>query len=139
MALKASRSPAAPAEIHSNYFGGNSVLFGSDQIVRNNVFSGRLQITNAPVLENNKLSTAPTLLDRGTTRTEVPTVAELEALLGASASGNISSACPITSDGHHVAGSPCIDAGTAVGAPRWDIDGDERDDFPDIGPDEFVP
>ena len=34
--------------------------------------------------------------------------------------------------------SPCVDAGTASGAPPTDFDGDERSDPPDIGADEFL-
>jgi hypothetical protein len=35
------------------------------------------------------------------------------------------------------AGSPCVNAGTASGAPLFDIDGEPRDARPDIGPDEL--
>jgi parallel beta-helix repeat protein len=39
---------------------------------------------------------------------------------------------------HLTADSPCIDAGTSVGAPADDIDGDTRDSNPDIGSDEYT-
>jgi hypothetical protein len=60
----------------------------------------------------------------------IDTVSELEELLGSAASGNLASSC---------SGSSCIDAGSPLGAPRWDFEGDERDASPDIGPDEYVP
>ncbi|MFZ5563026.1 MAG: MopE-related protein [Thermodesulfobacteriota bacterium] len=41
-------------------------------------------------------------------------------------------------DVHLQAGSPCIDAGTATGAPATDVDGNTRDALPDIGADEWV-
>jgi len=57
------------------------------------------------------------------------------------ASGNIS-ADPFlrnygAGDWHLDAGSPCINQGTAMGAPAFDFDGDPRDATPDIGFDEF--
>ena len=57
------------------------------------------------------------------------------------ASGNIS-ADPFFrnyagGDWHLDAGSPCINQGTATGAPALDFDGDPRDATPDIGFDEF--
>jgi hypothetical protein len=61
------------------------------------------------------------------------TAAAVNMLLGAS--GNIS-ADPLfvgTSDYHLTAGSPCINAGTPVGAPKIDFDGKARGDKPDIG------
>jgi hypothetical protein len=39
-------------------------------------------------------------------------------------------------DLHLSAASPCVDAGTAAGAPAWDMDGALRDAAPDIGADE---
>jgi hypothetical protein len=51
------------------------------------------------------------------------------------ATGNIS-ADPLfvgVSDLHLQAGSPCVNAGTAAGAPKIDFDGKARDDKPDIG------
>jgi len=57
------------------------------------------------------------------------------------AGGNISSdpflASYGTFDWHLDAGSPCIDQGTAAGAPPADIDGQPRDATPDIGCDEW--
>jgi hypothetical protein len=42
-------------------------------------------------------------------------------------------------DAHLTAGSPCIGAGTAAGAPATDLDGQPRTPPLDIGPDEFGP
>jgi len=42
-------------------------------------------------------------------------------------------------DYHLQAGSPCIDAGTPDGAPPDDIEGNPRDEFPDMGAYEFQP
>jgi len=57
------------------------------------------------------------------------------------ASGNISSDPFLSSYGtfnwHLDAGSPCINQGTATGAPVADIDGELRDATPDIGCDEW--
>jgi hypothetical protein len=40
-------------------------------------------------------------------------------------------------DYHLQAGSPCIDAGTSSGAPPDDIEGQKRDEFPDMGAYEY--
>jgi hypothetical protein len=57
-------------------------------------------------------------------------------LLGTLASGNLAVECPLSPEGHLLPGSPCTDAGTPAGAPRFDFEGDPRDARPDIGPDE---
>lgn len=44
---------------------------------------------------------------------------------------------PNFSDFHLMAGSPCIDAGIATGAPELDLDGNMRDEMPDIGAYEY--
>jgi hypothetical protein len=61
------------------------------------------------------------------------TIAGVNMLPGAT--GNIS-ADPMfvgPADLHLAAGSPCVNAGTPVGAPKTDFDGKARDDKPDIG------
>ncbi|MEW6079691.1 MAG: MopE-related protein [Thermodesulfobacteriota bacterium] len=42
-------------------------------------------------------------------------------------------------DVHLLEGSPCIDTGTATGAPATDIDDNPRDATPDMGADEYLP
>jgi hypothetical protein len=64
--------------------------------------------------------------------------AAVNALSGFNASGTIDADCAPSADGHLALGSPCVDAGTSVGAPFVDEDGDLRDAEPDIGPDEVV-
>jgi hypothetical protein len=51
------------------------------------------------------------------------------------ASGNISADPAFVGplDFHLTAASPCVNAGTTVGAPKLDFDGKARDDRPDIG------
>jgi len=44
---------------------------------------------------------------------------------------------PDNSDYHLQFGSPCIDAGTPIGAPVDDIEGNPRDEFPDMGAYEY--
>jgi len=44
---------------------------------------------------------------------------------------------PENGDYHLLAGSPCIDAGTPEGAPPDDIEGNPRDEFPDMGAYEY--
>jgi len=69
------------------------------------------------------------------------TISGVNALSGAS--GNIDDDCSVTNpvvggDFHLMAGSACIDAGTATMAPATDFEGDARPmgAAPDIGPDE---
>jgi hypothetical protein len=80
------------------------------------------------IFENNVLST---YMNEGSSRVGF---AQANAFTDITVSGNIGVLCtlPLT------AGSPCIGAGTTVGAPRWDMDDQPRDAAPDIGPDEYV-
>jgi hypothetical protein len=62
---------------------------------------------------------------------------------GWSGSGNIDAnprfVDPSGGDYHLQAGSSCIDAGTSVGAPLYDIEGTPRDAAPDMGAYEWIP
>ncbi len=51
---------------------------------------------------------------------------------------NLSADPLLDSDSHLTQSSPCVDAGTLVGAPTNDIDGDTRDASSDIGADEWT-
>jgi hypothetical protein len=143
----------------------NGVVLSSGGTFRNNVISGgtcgtsifRADASVAPdAFENNAVfngtvtnsqldySATGVLLANGnasgvTDGTFVFSAADIDALPNFNAHGTIDAQCAETSDGHLVAGSACIDAGTATGAPPLDIDGQPRDARPDIGPDEYVP
>jgi hypothetical protein len=121
---------------------------GTSGVVRNNLITMsscpdavafRESVVSYPRLfENNNLGVLPfsaftpaaLYLDNGLTRLQ--TAANVNALTDTTASGTLSVACthPLAS------GSPCIDAGTPAGAPALDLDGDTRDETPDIGADE---
>jgi hypothetical protein len=65
------------------------------------------------------------------------TAAQLDSLSQPAGFGNIAVEPNFASDGYHLlADSACIDAGTSRGAPPADIDGESRDETPDIGVDE---
>lgn len=76
-------------------------------------------------------------LDEGTT--ELSTAAAVDALDDAIFANTFDVSCVRAADGHLLVDSPCIDAGTRVGAPLFDMDGQPRDHLPDIGPDEYGP
>jgi hypothetical protein len=91
--------------------------------------------TTPRLFQNNDLDPtgAPTALYLTGGGAMKSTAAMVDALPGAS--GNIS-ADPMfagANDLHLAAGSACINAGTAAGAPRTDYDGKARDDKPDLG------
>jgi hypothetical protein len=116
-------------------------------IVRNNIIEhGGVGGTTRPVVEhdtgadlfvfeNNDLfdiTAGPLVyLDEGTTPL---TIAMVNGLAGAAA--NIGADCAPDATWHIPAGSMCIDAGTAMGAPRADFDGMMRGPMFDIGADE---
>ncbi len=94
------------------------------------------------ILENNNFDVhkPPTALYLDEAMTGVNTVAAINGLSDVSAAANISVDSQFVSysnDLHINAGSLCIGAGTSVGAPLRDYDGDTRDTAaPDIGADE---
>jgi hypothetical protein len=61
------------------------------------------------------------------------TIAGVNMLVGASGNINADPMFVGALDLHLAAGSPCVNAGTPVGAPKLDYDGKARDDKPDIG------
>jgi hypothetical protein len=130
------------AEIFSNSISvgqeGAGLRPGDGAVVRNNQIQGGqlpplvMNGAGTIVFQNNALGGGPgplAALPGGSPTT----IAELEALLGTGASGNINHSClPFL-------GSPCIDGGTPLGAPHFDFEGDARGALPDIGRDEYVP
>jgi hypothetical protein len=73
--------------------------------------------------------------------TDLTTAAAINGLMDITASGNLA-ADPAFDGGVHLsAGSVCRNAGSAIGAPLVDLDGDARpqESLPDIGADEYVP
>jgi hypothetical protein len=112
--------------------------------VRNNIVSAlscnerralvRMAAAPAPsAIQNNDLLSAVLYLDGATALT---TIASVNALPGAS--GNFSADPLLDSDHRLTAGSPCIDSGTPSAAPLMDLDGDARDQNPDVGADEWA-
>ncbi|HVU52614.1 MAG TPA: choice-of-anchor Q domain-containing protein, partial [Polyangia bacterium] len=61
------------------------------------------------------------------------TIGAVNMLPGASANISADPMFVGMADLHLQAGSPCVNAGTSVGAPKLDFDGKARDDKPDIG------
>jgi hypothetical protein len=153
-AVVSTASGAPGAEIISNYFNGlgdsfypGAVTTSAGDVVRNNVITGQgVLLAGVPpaIFENNAVFRTGgfgplAAMTVNGTRVDVATFAELVALLGASASGNLNVECALSSDGHLLPGSPCIDAGTPLGAPHVDFEDDPRGALPDIGRDEYFP
>ena len=93
------------------------------------------------IVENNDFDPtgAPTALYLDEAVTSLAMVSAVNALADITAGMNISMDPLYVSypmDFHLQAGSPCINAGTATGAPLVDMDGLPRDAMPDIGADE---
>jgi hypothetical protein len=141
-------SSGGVSEIFSNYLSGFYSITAEVDVrdrLENNVIVGWDLVVGyqglPAAMHNNALHTTSGSL--GIFRingaiVEAETMPELEALFGASASGNLGVSCA-SPDGHLASASPCIDAGTPAGAPHVDFEGDLRDARPDIGPDEYVP
>jgi hypothetical protein len=120
---------------------GVSIGSGTPSFRNNIVLSGRCAEKRAlagagtsavgPItLENN-------LFESFVTQFGVLTPEQVNAHPSFDASDNFN-ADPRFVDGVHLASdSPCIDAGTPVGAPAIDFDGEVRDASPDVGPDEW--
>jgi hypothetical protein len=128
--LTTSPSPKAPRGI----FRDNILRAGACGVARDD-FIETSAGTSPRRFEHNDLD--PTGANTGLYLTggaqTLSTLAAVNALPGAA--GNIS-ADPMfvgTNDFHLSAGSACINAGLATGAPRTDFDGKARDDKPDIG------
>jgi len=95
------------------------------------------------IVENNDFDPfmMPAALYRDEDTTDVTTVAAVNALTDTTAAGNISVdpmfvGYPLNV--HLGPTSMCIDAGSTVGSPRTDYEGETRDASPDIGADEFM-
>ncbi|HEV8321175.1 MAG TPA: hypothetical protein VG389_06130, partial [Myxococcota bacterium] len=109
----------------------------------NNVFVETVPAADPRLFESNDLDPtgAPLSIyfDEGTTG--LTTAAAVDALTVTIASGTLSSDALFAgypTDLHLTAASPCVGAGTPVGAPLTDFEGDPRDPAtPDIGADEL--
>ena len=93
------------------------------------------------ILENNDFDPtgAPTALYFDEGANGLMMLSQINGLLDLTVANNISMDPLYTNypmDFHLLAGSPCINAGTTVGAPAVDMDGVLRDAMPDIGADE---
>jgi hypothetical protein len=98
--------------------------------------------TDPRIFENNDLDpfSMPNALYVDEGSNNVTTVAAVNALTDATFSANVSADCGFVSypvDLHIGAGTACVNAGTATGAPTTDMDGAMRDSMPDIGADEL--
>jgi hypothetical protein len=97
------------------------------------------------ILQNNDFwyAATPTALYRDENANDLATIAAVNARSDITSAANLS-ADPLytsASDFHLVSGSPCRNAGTNVGAPTADWEGDARpkETTSDIGADEFTP
>jgi len=120
----------------------NNIIAGGDCSDQRHVFSESAVSVDPEIFENNNLSSEdnPDALYVDADTVALTTEGEVNALADITVGGNISDDPDVVSyptDLHLNGGSPCIDAGTASGAPLVDSDGDVRDlATPDIGPDE---
>lgn len=114
------------------FFRNNRMLIrmceGPSYTHRSNSFVESTADADPVVFENN--SFASYLNDLSTL-----TSAQVNALTDTTAAGNI----PVCagSDSHLAPGSTCENAGSTIGVPLYDLDGELRDAQPDIGPDEL--
>jgi hypothetical protein len=123
-------------------------------IFRNNIVRGgecataivvgeRQPSCDPAVFENNDLDpyNSPSALYVDEVSSPLTTIAAVNGLIDGTFAANISmDAAFVTypTDLHLTAGSPCVGAGTAAGAPLVDFEGDPRDPAtPDIGADEL--
>ena len=122
-------------------FRNNIVRAGSCMTSRYN-FVEALGGADPRIVESNDFDPAgtPTALYFDESVNAILAVSGVNLLADITVSGNIS-ADPLfvsyPTDVHIQAGSPCANAGTAVGAPVVDMDGKVRDATPDIGADEL--
>jgi hypothetical protein len=141
--------------------GTAAACVGSDgAVVRNNVFQGSgscssrfdfsescgyfsspLQVApgNPTAFRNNALDNSGAQGDHAYYNfgSPVTTMDELNALTDMASGGNFLSAAQCSPLRGEI--SPCVNAGTTESAPTDDIDGELRDDQPDVGADEWTP
>lgn len=108
---------------------GNGITPGRPGINFNPQAGGTLEMVNSIVYGNGDVIHVP---DPNWVQ---PTYSDIER--GWSGLGNVDAEplfiSPATGDYHLAAGSPCIDAGTAAGAPSTDLEGTLRLGMPDMG------
>jgi hypothetical protein len=128
----------------------NNILLGGNANRRHGVFEADVtgNRTNKPeALENNLFwfaATTATTTDvlwhqwDGSTGTDLTTLTQVNMATQPTATANLNADPMVDATWHLLAGSPCIDAGTATEAPATDMDGALRSNGPpDIGPDEM--
>ncbi len=122
----------------------NNIVLGGDCTTSLNV-EEKQHPADPRIFENNNLDpfNTPNALYMDEATMTLNGTAAVNALTDGSFAGNISVASQFVSypgNLHLTSGSMCIGAGTSVGVPATDMDGEARDpSTPDIGADEFVP
>jgi hypothetical protein len=111
--------------------GGGSVV--TALVIRGD--GGGIEVQRSTIFEHNDF--APPLSYQDENFTLLTTPAAVNALTDMTVSGTLDFAPAFASDPHLSSASPLIDAGTTVGAPAYDIDGELRISPPDIGADEW--
>ena len=115
-------------------------------MITNNTISGnrndgiRLYGNSSPIITNTILwNDSPEEIDVAAPATVTVTYSDIQG--GWVGEGNIDAdplfVDPTNGDYHLQTDSPCIDTGTAVGAPPDDIEGNPRDEYPDMGAYEY--
>jgi hypothetical protein len=121
----------------------NNILFAGSCVTARYGFFEADAAADPRVFENNDVDPtgSPTALYLDEAASVLLTEAEINALADMVVSGNIAAAAGFIAypaNLHIAAGSPCDGAGTPVGAPPTDFDGQARDPAtPDIGADEL--
>ncbi len=120
----------------------NNILRSGSCLTSKIGFVELLPTSDPRVFQNNlfDIAGAPMALYLEEGASPLTMASQIDMLMGTTASGTLSanpSFVAYPTDVHTMAGSPCINAGTTVGAPVTDYYGKTRDATPDIGAAEF--